>query len=97
MIDIYVFIYTCFWTTFLTATVFCGLLYQNEGIPIDENWITDLQDTHNEIYNSKTISDDTESCTNTVEYCAEDEWTESQTKLPACVTDTMLTPLNYWG
>ena len=46
-------------------------LYQDQGITIDENWIKDLQDSQNEINNSATISDDTDSCTNTVKNCAE--------------------------
>ena len=67
-------------------------LYQDEGIAIDENWLTSSQATHEATNSSETSNDEDDQITSN---SPQDEWTEDEAEIPASVTDSMLTPPDF--
>ena len=68
-------------------------LYQDQGITVDENWMHEVRNSLDETNMTPVISNDEKS--QTIENSVEDEWSEDETEIQACVTDTMLTPPDY--
>ena len=63
-------------------------LYQEQGITLDENWMTSIEsETDSGVHNNENSngSDD--------RTIPEDEWSENEAEIPAGVTDSILTVL----
>ena len=67
-------------------------LYQDEGIAIDENWLTSFQATREATNSSETSNDEDDQITSN---SPQDEWTEDEAEIPAGVTDSMLTTPDF--
>ena len=66
-------------------------LYQEQGVPVDQNWMTNIQPTSNfESHCCDGILNNSDnSCT------SDDEWAGDEPEIPAGVTDSMLTPPDF--